>query len=332
MSVNSKMTAIADKIRAILGITGTMGMDAMATHLENIEIEVDEQHDLIKQMKTLLFGKQYPEGALIPVTSFTDGKKYALVAIIDGVYRYINTTTYNNYTMNATQVTVAESGEDYVVFDTTPALFTAVASGDGFLLQNGTNYLHGTSSGGTALRVGTTQAVWTVDTSETGGFSSGKYYAKENPNAVWLFNKSGNYNWSIKYETAGSFGYDRSGRDNTYSTGFVSFVLYEYYEPTEDETPPVAPDNNMVTMTVNIDSDGERYVIVKYVNADGEVAGCSSASSTIQARGGALFFTSTGFELSSCSGSSYQKIGTTGAVVFDSGATVTISDSMGALA
>lgn len=33
MSVNTKMTAIADKIRALLGLTGTMGLDAMATNL-----------------------------------------------------------------------------------------------------------------------------------------------------------------------------------------------------------------------------------------------------------------------------------------------------------
>ena len=33
MSVNSKMTAIADKIRALLGLSGTMGLDAMATNL-----------------------------------------------------------------------------------------------------------------------------------------------------------------------------------------------------------------------------------------------------------------------------------------------------------
>lgn len=33
MSVNSKMTAIADKIRSLLGISGTMGLDAMATNL-----------------------------------------------------------------------------------------------------------------------------------------------------------------------------------------------------------------------------------------------------------------------------------------------------------
>ena len=173
-------------------------------------------------------GTVYPDGAFAPVAEFTDGKQYALVAIIDGVYRYINTTTYNDYTMNATQLTIGEDAGDYVVFNTTPVMFTAVASGSGFMLQNGTNYLHGTTNNGTALRVGTTQAVWTVDDSATGGFSSGKYYEKENSGAVWLKCNDGSYDWSIKYETAGSFGYDYEGRNSTYSTGFVSFVLYEY--------------------------------------------------------------------------------------------------------
>ena len=158
--------------------------------------------------------------------------------MINGVRRYINTTTYNNYTMNATQINIAEDAGDYVIFNSTPALFTAVASGDGFLLQNGTNYLHGTTTSGTALRVGTTQAVWTIDTSATGGFSDGKYNPKEDANAVWLMNNNGGYNWSIKFETAGSFGYDRNGRDNTYSTGFTPFVLYEYVAG-EDEISPI---------------------------------------------------------------------------------------------
>ena len=236
MSVNSKMTAIADPIRTLMGKTGKLGLDAMANHLGDAVTEVDAQAALIQQIKTALEGKAagggggfiYPDGAFAPVTSFTDGKQYALVAVIDGVRRYINTTEYNSYTMNATAITIQEDAGKYVVFGETPALFTAVASGDGFLLQNGTNYLHGTTSSGTALRFGTTQAVWTVDASETGGFPDGKYHAKEDANAVWLFNSNGGYNWSIKYETAGSFGYDRNGRDNTYSTGFVSFVLYEY--------------------------------------------------------------------------------------------------------
>ena len=33
MSVNSKMTVIANRIRSLLGITGAMGLDAMSDNL-----------------------------------------------------------------------------------------------------------------------------------------------------------------------------------------------------------------------------------------------------------------------------------------------------------
>lgn len=57
MSVNSKMTAIADKIRSLLGITGTMGMDAMATNLQSAVSEADTQTSLIAQIEAALEGK-----------------------------------------------------------------------------------------------------------------------------------------------------------------------------------------------------------------------------------------------------------------------------------
>lgn len=184
-------------------------------------------------------GFVYPDGAFTPVTSFTDGKQYALVAMIDGVRRYINTTTFNNWTMNATEISIAEDAGDYVIFSTTPVLFTAVASGNGFLLQNGSNYLSGNDDNGSALRVNTTQAVWTVDTSTSAGLEEGKYNPKEDPNAVWLFTNYKNYNWTIKFEANNnSFGFDRNGRDSANSTGYVSFVLYEYVAG-EGEVSPV---------------------------------------------------------------------------------------------
>lgn len=40
MSINAKMTAIADKIRSLLGITGTMGLDAMANNLGTVQTNV----------------------------------------------------------------------------------------------------------------------------------------------------------------------------------------------------------------------------------------------------------------------------------------------------
>ena len=40
MSVNSKMAAIADKIRTLLGISGTMGLDAMSSNLSTVQSHV----------------------------------------------------------------------------------------------------------------------------------------------------------------------------------------------------------------------------------------------------------------------------------------------------
>lgn len=42
MSVNSKMTAIADQIRSLLGLSGTMGLDSMATNLDTANTAVDD--------------------------------------------------------------------------------------------------------------------------------------------------------------------------------------------------------------------------------------------------------------------------------------------------
>ena len=57
MSVNSKMTAIADKIRSLLGISGALGMDAMATNLQSAISETESQESLISQIEAALEGK-----------------------------------------------------------------------------------------------------------------------------------------------------------------------------------------------------------------------------------------------------------------------------------
>ena len=57
MSVSSKMTAIADKIRALLGISGVMGLDDMASNLTTTQDSVDAQADLISQIASVLENK-----------------------------------------------------------------------------------------------------------------------------------------------------------------------------------------------------------------------------------------------------------------------------------
>lgn len=67
MSVNSKMTAIADKIRTLLGITSNMGLDAMASNIGKAQNEVDRQAALIEQIRTVLASKVVDgNGGIIP--------------------------------------------------------------------------------------------------------------------------------------------------------------------------------------------------------------------------------------------------------------------------
>lgn len=73
MSVNSKMTAIADKIRTLLGITGSMGLDAMATNIGNAVNEVDAQDTLIQQIIAALNGKTAGGGSSQPTMAIKSG-------------------------------------------------------------------------------------------------------------------------------------------------------------------------------------------------------------------------------------------------------------------
>jgi hypothetical protein len=86
MSVNSKMAAIADKIRALLGITGTMGLDAMATNLSTLQNQITNALTTLEDM-----GVDIPSGAkagnlaeliatLPPIATYTNLLKLAVDA------------------------------------------------------------------------------------------------------------------------------------------------------------------------------------------------------------------------------------------------------------
>lgn len=62
MSVNEKMTAIADGVRTLSGESGKMGLDAMSEKIATANTTVDGQSDLIHQIKVALRGKAAGSG------------------------------------------------------------------------------------------------------------------------------------------------------------------------------------------------------------------------------------------------------------------------------
>lgn len=57
MSVNSKMTAIADEVRTLAGVTDKLNLDEIASRTSEANTEIDGQSALIEQIKSALAGK-----------------------------------------------------------------------------------------------------------------------------------------------------------------------------------------------------------------------------------------------------------------------------------
>lgn len=74
MSVSSKMTAIADKIRALLGISGTMGLDAMATNLGTEQTNVANAFTAVGS-----------KGGTVPASQISGNLAEAINSIPEGV-------------------------------------------------------------------------------------------------------------------------------------------------------------------------------------------------------------------------------------------------------
>ena len=95
---------------------------------------------------------------------------------------------FNDYTIKAIAIPEVTNTSDTLNFSTTPTLYTATASGDGFTLKTGNNYLYGqASSNSTSLQYSTTNStIFTIDTSSTGGFDSDEIIAKVDNSAIWI--------------------------------------------------------------------------------------------------------------------------------------------------
>ena len=65
MSVNSKMTAIADQIRTLQGSTNKLGLDLMATEISDANQIIEEQADLLAELNQALSGRGTPNNATL---------------------------------------------------------------------------------------------------------------------------------------------------------------------------------------------------------------------------------------------------------------------------
>ena len=87
MSVNSKMTAIAGKIRSLLGITGAMGLDAMATNLGTEQTNVANAFTAVGN-----------KGGTVPSSKVSGNLASAIASIPEGVTVQIKTGTATGVT------------------------------------------------------------------------------------------------------------------------------------------------------------------------------------------------------------------------------------------
>ena len=66
MSINTKMTAIADEVRKISGVENKLGIDDMTLKIEEANAQIEVQSDLISQISTLVEQKSISQGGIEP--------------------------------------------------------------------------------------------------------------------------------------------------------------------------------------------------------------------------------------------------------------------------
>lgn len=120
MSVNSKMTELADEIRELSGTIETMSLDAMKNHVNEANTEVATQADLIAQITSALEGKA-GGGSNANIETVTITLRSMSPTGVCGTLYYIDKTI-------SLQSLVATAGQVEVLKNT---LMLAVNGGDG---------------------------------------------------------------------------------------------------------------------------------------------------------------------------------------------------------
>ena len=106
MSVNSKMTAIADAIRAKTGGTGLLTLDDMAQDIaaidtsENLDEALDEQESLIDQIQAALEGKSAAAPQTANVSFVNSSTNYNMECVdSNGIWRKYNSVGTHTVTV-----------------------------------------------------------------------------------------------------------------------------------------------------------------------------------------------------------------------------------------
>lgn len=113
MSVNEKMTAIANEVRSLSGVADKLNLDEMAAHTKDANTEVDTQEDLIQQIKTALQGKS-AVGDAEPVIHPLEVTENGTYTAPDGVDGYspvtVNVPIPDGYIQPSGELEVTENG------------------------------------------------------------------------------------------------------------------------------------------------------------------------------------------------------------------------------
>ena len=162
MSVNEKMTAIADEIRELSGTTEAMGLDAMTSNLSNANTEIANQEELLAEIASALEGKAAGgsvEYDTCTVNISTDGNFYNLcyLTVADGEI-----------------VTVCNSGEQtsYNITCLCNSFFTLALSNNYGPTMNGVEFVSRIQLGAEIYRViaknGETASLYITQTHSSG--------------------------------------------------------------------------------------------------------------------------------------------------------------------
>lgn len=213
MSLNQKMTGLADEVRTLSGATSPLGIDAMTSTLhtenENFETNLTQQNDLIIQIANLVATKANPEGGggidtsdataaagdiLSGKTAYVDGEKItgtieiksssdltansATITVPAGYYASQATKSVSTVTQASPSITVDGYGK----------ITASAIQGEGYVAKGATSATKQlTTQAGKTVTPGTSDIIAV----KNGYYTTGNVYVKGDANLVAENIKSG---------------------------------------------------------------------------------------------------------------------------------------------